>query len=192
MARRDSMERFRYSPEARALHTEDYELWGRLVRAGRRLANVPDRLYRIRISPQSVSARNDSVQAQSFVTCVQEHLREESDEQLSRETVAVLANRIEFERANVPLNAGLALLAQLTERAVQGASTESDCREIKDAAAMQRLDILLQCVVKGRPDLRARALARLPAVMLAAIQRPRSALYVREKLRVLAARVGAA
>jgi len=188
MARRACLARFKYSLEPEALHVEDYELWGRLVRSGRRLANIAEPLYRMRLSRQSVSARNECVQVQNFVTCVQAHLRE-CGEQPSRDTVAVLANRIDFEQADVPLEAGLALLARLTERASRDASAESDRREVLDAATMQRLDILLQCTARGRRELKARAFARLPGVMLAAIRRPRSALYVREKLRIVAARL---
>jgi hypothetical protein len=190
MARRACLARFKYSLEPEALHVEDYELWGRLVRSGRRLANIPEPLYRMRLSPQSVSARNERIQVRNFVSCVQSHLWECGD-RTPRETVAVFANRIDFEQAGVPLDAGLALLARMTERAIGEVSAEGDRREILDAAAMHRLDILLQCAVKGRRQLIARALARLPAAVLAAIRRPSSALYVREKLRVLAARVGA-
>lgn len=186
MARRACIETFKYSMDPRALHTEDYELWTRLVRAGRRLANVPELLYRVRISPESVSARNDRVQVQNFITCVQAHLREETGQEPPRETVAVLANRIDFTRASVPLDAGLRLLRRLTESGISGTSTEADRCEILDAATMQRLDILLQCVLKGRSGLRARAAARLAATVLAAIRRPRSGVYVREKLRILA------
>jgi glycosyltransferase involved in cell wall biosynthesis len=191
LARRECLVHFRYSLEPAALHVEDYELWGRLVRSGRRLANIPDPLYRIRVSPQSVSVRNEGMQVQNFVTCAQGHLREGFGEQPTRETVAVLTNRVDFQRTDITLSAGLTLLGRLTERALHYASIDSGDRcEILDAAAMQRLDIVLQSALKGRGGLRARALARLPAVILAAIRRPRSALYVREKARVLAARIG--
>ena len=83
MARRDCLATFRYSRDPKALHTEDYELWARLVRAGRRLANLPEPLYRVRISPDSVSAANERVQAQNFVTCVQDQ-RARRDGQRSR------------------------------------------------------------------------------------------------------------
>lgn len=182
MARRDCLTRFRYSRDPKSLHTEDYELWARMARAGGRLANIAEPLYRVRISPESVSSANEGVQVQNFITCVQDHLRAETGEETARQTVEVLANRIDFDRRDVRLGPGLRMLSGLTQSALSGATTPEERAEIAGAAAMQRLDILLQCVLKGRPGLRARASGPLLAELLAALGRPAVRRYLTQKL----------
>lgn len=183
MARRDCIESFGYSLDAKALHTEDYELWGRLTVAGRQFSNIPKSLYRIRLSSHSVSVRNEGLQVQNFITCVHDNLLEHAGENPPRETVEVLANRIAFSRRDVPLDDGLRLLQRLTERAIADAQTENDSCEILDAAVIQRIDILLQCVLKGRWPLRAKAMPRLFNVSLRALPRRTPRQFLLAKLR---------
>jgi glycosyltransferase involved in cell wall biosynthesis len=189
MARRDCIESFGYSLDAKALHAEDYELWGRLVAAGRQLANIPESLYRIRLSSHSVSVRNERLQVQNFITCVQDSLRQLAGEDPPRETVEVLANRIAFSRRDVPLDDALQLLERLTDRAISEAPTQNDRREILDAAVIQRLDILLQCVLKGRWTLRAKATPRVLSVGLRALPRRTPRRFLLAKLREATARI---
>ena len=80
------------------------------------------------------------------------------------------------------LGPGFRLLGKLTERALASATTHAERAEIASAAAMQRLDILLQCVLKGRPGLRARAAGPLLGELFLALGRPAVRRYLTEKL----------
>jgi GT2 family glycosyltransferase len=182
MGRRHCFSAFGYSSRPEALHTEDYELWCRLLRAGKRLANSPEPLLRYRISADSISARYEALQVRNFVTCAERHLREQDGAEAARETVEVLTNRIDFRRAKVPLEEGLRLLQQLTDHAKAGA-TDVTQAEIAAAATMQRLDILLQCVLKGGFRLRMRAFVRLVTAALPVMRRPRIRNHLRQKIK---------
>jgi hypothetical protein len=183
MGRRSCFEDFGYSSAPAALHTEDYELWCRLIRAGKRLANIRRPLLRYRISSGRVSARFEEVQVRNFVTCAQTQVEREVGATVTRETVEVLTNRISFARGQAPLREGLALLQDLTARALSRAKAAEERAEIAAAAAMQRLDILTQCALKAAPSLRRRAVARWPAALVRAASTSQSRAYVLEKVR---------
>ncbi len=177
-----------YSTDPRALHTEDYELWCRLIAGGKQLSNIREPLYRVRISPASVSASNERIQVENFLCWVRANLAATLDEPPPVGVVRVLANRIAFSARDIPLVQGLQLLERLMHRGVTAATAEEDRGEIRDATAIQRVDILLQCLLKGRPGLRVRAASRLARALWTALERPRSRRYLTEKIRVASAR----
>jgi hypothetical protein len=181
MARREQLLEWGYAQQPTAQHVEDYELWSRLVRAGRQIANLPEPLLRFRISASSVSRRHEALQIENFVTCVSAHLLDELGEAVPREVVRVVANRVDFAASQTPLGQGWEILRRLSKRACATAQGDPVARqEIVDAARRQRVDIVLQCLLKGRPALRVQAGLRLlgnPTDWLAA--RPRNYLLTK-------------
>jgi hypothetical protein len=182
-ARTTVLREFPYSTDARALHTEDYELWSRMSRAGKRLANQRDYLVRYRVAQSSVSRRHTEKQNANFLSCVQAHLQEEFGLELPPSHLRVLANRVDPNRRSVPLAEGLHCLRRLTAQALeQFGVTDADRREIRDAHLMQRLDILLQSVLKGHVYTRLRAASLLLPGLAAAAARTQTRDYVMAKL----------
>lgn len=174
MARRAVFVEFGYSTEDLALHTEDYELWSRLVRSGRTLANLREPLLRLRVQPDRVSFKYESIQRLNFVRCVERQLRHETGRELPPAVVATLANRIAFDQGPPPLRDALAVLLDLTRHARDAARGQPLAqREIQDVAEIQTIYILLQCLKRGSMVVRLQALARLAWSVLTATSEAR-------------------
>lgn len=80
--------------EEHVLHTEDYELWSRLLRKGYSLTNIPDCLHDFRINSQSVSRKFTAIQDENFVECAKRHYQEFTGENLSTDVARIMVNRI--------------------------------------------------------------------------------------------------
>ena len=65
MARTSTMRSFEYSPSA--VHSEDFELWTRMLEHGVVFRNVPERLLRFRPNLASVSTRHFAQQSATFL-----------------------------------------------------------------------------------------------------------------------------
>jgi glycosyltransferase involved in cell wall biosynthesis len=78
-----------------AIHTEDYELWTRMLRGGYCLNNINEILYNIRINSQSVSRKYTLIQDENFVECAKRHYFEYTQQYLPVEVVKVFVNRID-------------------------------------------------------------------------------------------------
>lgn len=83
--------------EPHVLHTEDYELWARLLRKGYNLCNIDDVLLCFRINSQSVSRKYTKIQDENFVECAKRHYSEYLKFEYSSEIVSVLTNRLSNE-----------------------------------------------------------------------------------------------
>lgn len=84
-----------YLNEPHVLHTEDYELWSRLLLKGYNLQNISDLLHYFRINSQSVSRKFTEIQDNNFIECVRQHYIKYTNINHSVEIVRVLANRID-------------------------------------------------------------------------------------------------
>lgn len=78
-----------------ALHTEDYELWSRLLRKGYALQNMSVLLHYFRINSQSVSRKYTDIQDNNFVECAKRHYFEYSGKIYPTEVVKVFVNRLD-------------------------------------------------------------------------------------------------
>lgn len=81
--------------ENHALHTEDYELWSRLLRKGYNLQNICTLLHYFRINSQSVSRKYTKIQDENFVECARQHYFEYFGKLYSTEVISVMVNRID-------------------------------------------------------------------------------------------------
>ncbi|MCL2312733.1 MAG: glycosyltransferase [Firmicutes bacterium] len=62
MAKTDILKQFKYS--ASALHTEDFDLWLRIVNAGYKIANIPEYLIKYRWHDTNISVENEAFQTE--------------------------------------------------------------------------------------------------------------------------------
>lgn len=93
--------------EKMALHTEDYELWSRLLRKGYNLQNMDILLHKFRINSQSVSRKYTEIQDSNFVECVRKHYFEYTGKLYSTEVVRVIVNRINKDLSFLDFKFGL-------------------------------------------------------------------------------------
>lgn len=80
--------------ETQTIHTEDYELWSRLLRKGYKIANIREKLLYYRVRAQSVSRKYSEQQDVNFVECAKRHYEAYAGLAYSTKCVNVLVNRI--------------------------------------------------------------------------------------------------
>lgn len=180
LARASLMKGHAYGVTPDALHTEDYELFARMIAAGVGLANIPGVLLRKRVHAGSVSLRYEDVQIRNFVGCARRHLEKELGESVSPGPHRVLVNRMDASTVPEDLRRGLDLLDRLEARAV--AAWPGAAREVREIAGQQRLDILVQAVRKGTEGVR-RAVPLLALRYLGGLGRPAVLRYLASKFR---------
>ncbi len=159
VARADVMRAHRYGAGAEAAHTEDYELFTRMLASGVGLANLADELYGLRVHPDSVSRAHEEVQVENFVTCARRHLARTIDVAVADGAHRVLVNRMRPTTTADDLRAGMRALDLLERTFLDREAGAAD--EIRAVAAQQRVDILGQALLKGSAPVRAAALPLL-------------------------------
>jgi glycosyltransferase involved in cell wall biosynthesis len=178
VARAEVLRSHPYATDTVAVHTEDYELFSRMLRGGVKLANIDERLYSIRVHQASVSRRFEAIQVDHFVTCARLHLEEVLGEAVPQAPHRVLVNRISDVVQPSDLRAGLRLLDRL--ESLHQVESPQARHEIRAIAAQQRADILIQAVLKGAPSVR-RAAVPLSLRYLPGFLTPSSVRYVLSK-----------
>jgi len=102
----------KFSTEDIALHTEDSELWGRLLIQGYKIVNIDDVLFHYRINPNSVSHLYTSLQDDNFVLCLQKHFQKYLNQELDIELVGFLVNRINSDMKKQTITNGFSFFKQ--------------------------------------------------------------------------------
>jgi glycosyltransferase involved in cell wall biosynthesis len=156
MARASVMREHPYGTTPECLHTEDYELFTRLLRAGVLLANLEAELVIVRDRPAGVSWSNEPEQVANFTACARRHLRATLGVELAPGTHRVLVNRMDETTTAGELIQGLAWLDRL-ERSFRAQEPNIAAAEIRGVADYQRVDIVSQALLKGTPGVRAAA-----------------------------------
>jgi glycosyltransferase involved in cell wall biosynthesis len=156
LARGDVMRAHPYGLSPTSLHTEDYELFSRMLAAGVGFTNLDEPLMLVRVDPTGVSLRYERIQVENFVTCARIHL--ERILQLRPEPAVhrVLVNRLDKGVTAHDLRSGLQLVDVVEAAFV--VSERDSATEIRGIADEQRVDILLQAALKGSPAVRAAAI----------------------------------
>jgi glycosyltransferase involved in cell wall biosynthesis len=147
-----------YGLAAQSLHTEDYELFARMLADGVGFINLDQPLVTMRVSAGSVSRRHERVQVDNFVACAREHLQRTLGLDPDPATHRVLVNRMDAGIAPQHLAAGIRLLDSIEARFVE--REPAAAAEIRGIADEHRVDILVQAALKGSNALRISA-ARL-------------------------------
>lgn len=157
VARREVLRDHPYHAAAETLHTEDYELFSRMIRAGVVLRNVPQPLLDMRVHAASVSRAFERIQIENFVRCAGAHLERMTDLRPPPQVLRVLVNRMNDDTQVADLACGLGLLDRLWKRFRDREPHPAVRGEITAVADEQRLDILLQALLRGEWRLRGAA-----------------------------------
>jgi glycosyltransferase involved in cell wall biosynthesis len=183
LARAAVMKAHPYGVSPDSLHTEDYELFTRMLAAGVAFLNLNEQLVSLRVRRGGVSRHHERQQVANFVACARRYLAQTLDLRPDPGPHRVLVNRIDREVSAGDLEEGLRCLDLIEQRFL--AREPQAAPEIRGIADEQRVDILLQAALKGAVG------ARLAAGPLALRYRsrlvsPRARRYLAGKLRRLA------
>lgn len=158
-ARAEAMRAHPYGGTPDSLHTEDYEMFARMLDGGAGLCNIDEPLMTVRSDPSSVSARHESIQIENFVRCAARHLERTLGVRPEPAAHRVLVNRIDATVGPRDLRQGLRWLDRIEDEFLR--REPGGAADVRRAADLQRIDILVQAALKGRPG------ARVAAVPLA-------------------------
>jgi hypothetical protein len=179
-ARAELMRAHPYGGPPESLHTEDYEIFARMLDAGAGFANVDEPLMTVRVDSGSVSARYEEVQVENFVRCAGRHLERTLGVRPDPAAQRVLVNRIDATVGAGDLREGLRWLDRIEREFLR---REPDAAaEVRRAADLQRVDVLVQAGLKGRPGARA-AVAPLALRHCRRLLSPPARRYLAGKLR---------
>ena len=152
LARAPAMQAHPYGTLPGSLHTEDYELFTRMLTDGVGFCNIDEPLMTVRVDPQGVSLRHEEIQVENFVRCAANHLERTLGVRPEPAAHRVLVNRIDGTVSARDLRKGLRWLDRI-EREFLRREPDS-ATEVRRAADLQRADILVQAALKGRPGVR--------------------------------------
>ena len=132
-----------------ALHTEDYELWSRLLSNGYNLQNIDTLLHYFRINSKSVSRMFTQIQDANFVACAQKHYLKYTNKNYSTQVVKIFVNRIDNLLAFADFKYALHEMQKFRIQFLQKEKTRIDApskREIQVVYFTQLLDICIQAI----------------------------------------------
>lgn len=152
LARANVLRSHRYGGSPNSLHTEDYELFTRMLCAGVRFLNLREFLVSVRVRSEGVSLDNECVQIQNFIASARGYLDSTFGARLDSGAHRVLVNRINGEVTAAHLAQGLRCLDRLEAAFLRRGP--SSAPEIRGIADEQRLDILVQAGLRGAPGVR--------------------------------------
>ena len=133
-----------YSTEETSVHTEDYELWSRMIRAGVKFENHDEVLYSHRINPESVSFKYEPIQKKNFIINANKHYQLFFNETMDSEIYRVVVNRFE-SIDNSKIKKAIRVINKITVHF----NTESESVNINSIGSTQKFDILFQAFKKG-------------------------------------------
>ncbi|MGD9991905.1 MAG: glycosyltransferase family 2 protein [Salinivirgaceae bacterium] len=131
-----------------AHHSEDFELWTRLIRKTVRISNIPDVLQKNRINSKSVSHTFESIQIENFISLVQEHHSAMGIMPVERKVAKIVGLRADQTVSPGDLKEALWVLKQLGRKYLSKAE-KNEKKEIKTIEAYVFLSIILQGLKRG-------------------------------------------
>lgn len=168
MGRRDTFLRHRYSEHVP--HSEDFELWNRMVLAGVVIRHLPERLLRFRRTIGSVSQRNEEQQTATFLRTTKNAIEQYFRVCISPEVHRVLVNRMPHGTVHgADVKTALGMLRQMQQEYIRREGLDrSDKALISDFAACHVLNILIHSYKRSSSTDSARGYALRQLVPLAA------------------------
>lgn len=145
-ARADVLRSYPYDESPGSAHTEDYELFSRMLSAGIGFMNLPQALVRVRVDPRGVSLRNEQLQVSNFAARALDYFTRTLGFRPTRQVHRVLVNRIDAGVTPEDLAHGLHLLDQAEQTFLDREPDAAD--DIRRAADLQRVDILVQAAAR--------------------------------------------
>lgn len=128
-----------YKKENTTLHTEDYELWSRMLRNNVTFSNLDQDLYSIRINSNSVSRKFETLQEKNFLRCAHEHYLASFNDQPSIDLYSIVVNRFET------ITPELCRQAFAIIKGIQ-VKLEIPNEAVKSIINCQKLDIYIQAI----------------------------------------------
>lgn len=143
LARSEVMKKNPYDPDF--IHSEDYELFSRLLSAGYNLRNLNEILYYVRINPQSVSYRFERVQIETHTRISKRNLLNYFHKEFEFFLHKVMIYRIAFHPDFSMVNDAIKELDLLKQEyvALQNCTPE-ELHEIEMFLIEHKIDILIQ------------------------------------------------
>ncbi len=129
------------------IHSEDYEIFSRLILKGHHFKNIPDQLYLIRINPKGVSRKYETIQIATHTRISERNLRQYFGYVPEYFIHKIIMNRISFLVTPKMINNGFSQLDDL-KRIYLSKETISAAEliEIIDYIREQKIDIFLQSI----------------------------------------------
>lgn len=154
LARKDVFLNNIYCQDDNALHTEDYELWTRMIRNNVKMFNHDEPLYSIRVNDNSVSRKFEEIQKSNFVKSAQVHQEILLNRELNREVVRAAVNRIESPNS-FHFKVGFKLIDEILIVFIQKEKpTKQEIKSLRFIVAAQKTDIAIQGLKIGNFKLR--------------------------------------
>jgi hypothetical protein len=151
-ARTTAMRAHPYGGTPDSLHTEDYEMFARMLDGGIGICNIDEPLMTVRVDSGSVSARYEKIQVENFVRCAARHLERTLGACPEPAVHRALVNRIDETVGPSDLREGLRWLDRIEREFLR---REPDAiADVHRAADLQRVDILVQAALKGSRGVR--------------------------------------
>lgn len=135
-----------FKKEEYTIHTEDYELWTRLLRKGYKLANLKELLYKFRINSQSVSRKFTKIQEENFVTSANIHYNAYFNDNLGVKITRVVVNRLLPSTNLKDWRAGVKTIKQLKNHFFNLSESREVKKEIKTVYQSHIFDVSVQSI----------------------------------------------
>ncbi|MDQ3051273.1 MAG: glycosyltransferase [Bacteroidota bacterium] len=127
------------------IHSEDYELFSRLLYKGYKFVNLPEPLYYLRINPESVSHRFEQIQISTHMRISVFNIEKYYGKNFDYFLHKVMVNRISFDVPFDLMKNAINTLDQLRDEFVANENSGTDVMtEINDFLIEQKIDIYLQ------------------------------------------------
>jgi glycosyltransferase involved in cell wall biosynthesis len=169
------------------LHSEDYEIFSRLLARGYRFMNLEQPLYYLRINPQSVSNKYERIQISTHTRISRRNIENYFGISFDFYQHKVMINRISF---NVPvkllIDAMAALEALRDEFISREKSGKSTVEEINGFLTEQRIDIYLQSM-KYASWLNRMVIGFTMLLNIGTFLSPRGMRYIKSKFSIITA-----
>lgn len=145
-------------------HTEDYELWTRLVRKNKNLDNIYQALYDYRINSKSVSRQFSTLQDENFLKCAKLHYELYFNQSVDIDEFRVFINRMEKGVNLINFRKGLRRIYVLRDFFSRKKLTEIEKSEIYVIFYTHFFDVCFQALKKGNPYTKGVSLFKLLSI----------------------------
>lgn len=124
-------------------HSEDFELWLRILSLGHQIANLPDALYLYRNNPDGVSNNNTLLQEQSHNKASKQYIEKLLNRELSTQVVSILNNRPESIVTHEQFKHSITILNEIKQLA-------NSSNEINLYFIRQKINIAIQAMKRTK------------------------------------------
>jgi glycosyltransferase involved in cell wall biosynthesis len=164
VARKNVFDKFKFKEKDYVIHTEDYELFSRMLLHEVNVVNIDNTLYTVRINQQSVSRTYTDEQDNNFLSCVKENIFDVFKKTIDDNIVQIIANRISKNISPKNFSKGIKeikWIKQQFESIHKFQLNKSDKKEIYVIYKTHLFDICIQTIKKTNIIVKANALFTL-------------------------------